>query len=536
VVPQLDPFTPANNEFGTKERLFNFGAVIAQLPDPDARPPSAKSRASATSGTGGWPKSLGHDGKSAEPQPAGTSRAALPAGGAKAALKFTNPGKVPCVVAFSIKPRGALLAGGCGRAARSGRRCMVRRRTTPSLIDSCRSPPGAAHQRLAPTHPPPLPHPPTGQVFPMAVEHAQLVIPSQESRYTQLHFAPTAIQQYSATFEASVQGGADPATRGFSCELRGEGTLPTLSVQVRRPVPVLVPLVSSLSPISGRDCCCLPLVPHPSASSFPLCQVPAPAPAHCSQAGCFAPSERRQAPHSTSAPPRPAPPRPAPQEPSSLDPSGRPVLRFPRLLRGRVASLPLVLRNQGVLPADARLELPPCEAFRLEGGPAHSLHLEPREGASFAFSFAPLQVGSFSAVGSLRVRCNPFESYQLVLQGECYQVGRAAQPVGKGWASGGQAQRPAGCGVLCVACLVSHLAHVSQPGVFVVAAAVLNQQLLDTGPHLARPPDACVQQLHASSVHDAQTRRTNRAPPPLGAPCRRTSHWRTWRQARRATS
>jgi hydrocephalus-inducing protein len=80
----------------------------------------------------------------------------------------------------------------------------------------------------------PLPFcpPPAGQQFPMVVEPSQIVIPPHEYRYTCLYFAPTAIQQYSATFEASVQGGADPATRGFSCELRGEGTLPTLSVQV----------------------------------------------------------------------------------------------------------------------------------------------------------------------------------------------------------------------------------------------------------------------------------------------------------------
>ena len=78
----------------------------------------------------------------------------------------------------------------------------------------------------------------------MGVEPAQLVIPPQEYRYTALYFAPAAIQQYSATLEAVVQGGSDPATRSFSCELRGEGTLPTLSIQVRgaaaRPASLLV--------------------------------------------------------------------------------------------------------------------------------------------------------------------------------------------------------------------------------------------------------------------------------------------------------
>ena len=30
-----------------------------------------------------------------------------------------------------------------------------------------------------------------------------------------------------------MEGGSDPKTKGFTCELRGEGTLPSLSLQVR---------------------------------------------------------------------------------------------------------------------------------------------------------------------------------------------------------------------------------------------------------------------------------------------------------------
>ncbi len=129
MVPQLDPFNPGNNEFGTKERVFNFGAVIAQLPDPAAaaRPASAQARAGAAAGR---PKSPS-PGKSVEPSPAGTPRAALlPSGGAKAALKFTNPGKVPCVVSFAVRPRGTLLAGGCPQT-------RPRSRQEPALANSC---------------------------------------------------------------------------------------------------------------------------------------------------------------------------------------------------------------------------------------------------------------------------------------------------------------------------------------------------------------------------------------------------------------
>lgn len=51
-------------------------------------------------------------------------------------------------------------------------------------------------------------------------------------RYVALHFTPRAIQAYSAMLVAEVDGGADPRTRVFSCELRGEGSLPSLTLQV----------------------------------------------------------------------------------------------------------------------------------------------------------------------------------------------------------------------------------------------------------------------------------------------------------------
>ncbi|KAK9824158.1 hypothetical protein WJX72_008157 [[Myrmecia] bisecta] len=68
--------------------------------------------------------------------------------------------------------------------------------------------------------------------FPMTVSPAQIIIPPHESRYVTCTFAPAAIRTYSATFEAAVENGSDPKTKLFSCELRGEGTLPTLSVEL----------------------------------------------------------------------------------------------------------------------------------------------------------------------------------------------------------------------------------------------------------------------------------------------------------------
>ena len=68
--------------------------------------------------------------------------------------------------------------------------------------------------------------------FPMTAQPAQLIIPPNESSFMAVHFAPTGIRSYTATFEAAVENGGDAATRSFSCELRGEGSLPSLTLEM----------------------------------------------------------------------------------------------------------------------------------------------------------------------------------------------------------------------------------------------------------------------------------------------------------------
>ena len=68
--------------------------------------------------------------------------------------------------------------------------------------------------------------------FPMTAHPSQLIIPPNESCFMAVHFAPTAIRSYTASFEAAVENGGDAASRSFSCELRGEGTLPTLTLEM----------------------------------------------------------------------------------------------------------------------------------------------------------------------------------------------------------------------------------------------------------------------------------------------------------------
>jgi len=165
--------------------------------------------------------------------------------GVKANLKIMNPNKVPCTVNFAIKPRGSY---------------------------------------------------PAGVAFPISVQPTAITIPPLEYRYATACFCPRAIQvggalgcgglgeggvhvfgpraiqgggggrrgrgwgdaraaastasrrtltsccpcwhapqAYSGTFEASVEAGTDPRTRIFTCEVRGEGMLPTLTLQASAP-------------------------------------------------------------------------------------------------------------------------------------------------------------------------------------------------------------------------------------------------------------------------------------------------------------
>ena len=67
--------------------------------------------------------------------------------------------------------------------------------------------------------------------FPMTVLPSSLEIPAHEHRYVTVYFAPRGIASYAATFSATVRGGEDPKTRGFRCELRGDGTLPHVRVE-----------------------------------------------------------------------------------------------------------------------------------------------------------------------------------------------------------------------------------------------------------------------------------------------------------------
>ena len=286
----LDPFSTVNNEFGLRERVFNFGSVVADLV-------SGAEAAAAQASSGGG-------------------------GGVRANLKVINPIKVPCTINFSMKPRGQYPPGEA--TARSQRGVILRISTS-----SCRFKPHfyrvLSRQSL-------------GVPFPMECDPPQIVIPPMEFRYVAVVFRPRAIQQFSATFDAVVVDGSDPATKGFSCEMRGEGTLPSLSLQ----------------------------------------------------------------------------------EPSVFDAGGRPLLRFGRQLLGRSQRLRVNLKNNGIMPAGARLEFEPNEHFSVLEGP-QVFSVDSKRSQTFTVEFRPLGTGQFQHEARIRVQNNPFEDYCVAMTGEGYQ-------------------------------------------------------------------------------------------------------------------
>ncbi|CAD7931174.1 unnamed protein product [Amoebophrya sp. A25] len=70
-----------------------------------------------------------------------------------------------------------------------------------------------------------------GGDFPFEIQPAQLLIPPHEHRYVTVSFAPPQLQTYYAIFEAKVTDGLDPRTNYLTFEIRGDGTVPSITLE-----------------------------------------------------------------------------------------------------------------------------------------------------------------------------------------------------------------------------------------------------------------------------------------------------------------
>ena len=161
--------------------------------------------------------------------------------------------------------------------------------------------------------------------------------PPHEHRYVTVYFAPRAIATYQAVFEATVQGGGDPKTKQFTCDLRGDGTLPHVTVE----------------------------------------------------------------------------------EPAAFSEEGTPLVKFPRLLLGKRLTRPITLRNNGIIPAVCRVDMPRSDVFTLMGG-GQTTTLEPGRTQTLQLTYLPDEVGTHEHTVRLAVKQNQFEAQTIAVAGEAY--------------------------------------------------------------------------------------------------------------------
>jgi len=93
-----------------------------------------------------------------------------------------------------------------------------------------------------------------------------------------------------------------------------------------------------------------------------------------------------------------------------------PVLRFPKVRLEKSAVLPVVLKNDGPVPATVRWDLVANPSFSFLGQNLYSI--TPKTSATFNIEFRPTEVGLKQWQIALQTVSNPFELTKLMVQGE----------------------------------------------------------------------------------------------------------------------
>ncbi|KAJ3129345.1 hypothetical protein HK098_001757 [Nowakowskiella sp. JEL0407] len=207
---------------------------------------------------------------------------------AQVRIKISNPYKVPCEVILSTRPRS---------------------RTKSDSTD-----------------------------FAFDVEPKRLAVPNHEHRYVSIAFHPVSIQSYSGTFEAVVENVAESKSKILTFELKGEGTLPKISIE--KPTTVI---------------------------------------------------------------------------------AGVPNLKFRKLLIGNSQVLPIVLRNDGIITAQFKMELNSKDIFEFNCKEVNMYHtLQPQSSVSFDIACKPSAVKKLEGELRIKVTDNFFEDEVIKLSGEGY--------------------------------------------------------------------------------------------------------------------
>lgn len=106
-------------------------------------------------------------------------------------------------------------------------------------------------------------------------------------------------------------------------------------------------------------------------------------------------------------------------EPSVISAAGKLQMVYANLLPGRSSRQRIAVRNNGAIPASARLEFGASKHFHVREG-AESFTLQKGEQHAFVVEFAPGAIGKFEHEAALVVAQNHFENVRIALRGECF--------------------------------------------------------------------------------------------------------------------
>eukprot|EP00756_Hemistasia_phaeocysticola_P037141 Hpha_TRINITY_DN16680_c2_g2::TRINITY_DN16680_c2_g2_i1::g.182314::m.182314/K17570/HYDIN; hydrocephalus-inducing protein len=225
--------------------------------------------------------------------------------------------------------------------------------------------------------PPPGSPPAAEQAKPMTLE-----VPPGDFRFAAISFKPTEQRAYGAVFEAKVTDGTDPLTQGMIIELRGEGHLP--QVRVDLPTPPAPPVVAEAA-----------APPDPKAGGKK--GAPAARPGSGGKGGKGAP-----APSGDSAP-------------------ASTQLVFPRTVVGKECVREMKVTNVGELPAQVRLVTRDTTrsgksfTFAMKG---QQRTLAPGATENWPVTFAPLAPKEFEAKIAIPVQDSQADEVVYTVSGE----------------------------------------------------------------------------------------------------------------------
>jgi hydrocephalus-inducing protein len=202
------------------------------------------------------------------------------------------------------------------------------------------------------------------------IDGGKITIPPHEHRYVTVGFTPSSLNTYSAIFEANVEGGLDPKTKTLRFELRGEGSLPNLALEIPPPPQKALDMAAPVDtkPVKGK--------PAPAAKGVVV-------------------KEEEKVPPNT--------------------------LVLSRTIVGCKTSRMITVRNIGDLPATIRFTFPmasqPCFSFPARN---QDILLAPGAVEKYAVFFEPDHAGEYSAKLTMVVQDNHYEDVTVNILAEGY--------------------------------------------------------------------------------------------------------------------